>query len=127
MEDTDQKEDFAGYVLFLPYAVGSKSESFRPALAMGHGGNVTLFRKGDNPFANESFLPLHGKYCKLSGELDERKNVLLVESIQEADPPFPPAKTSPSDSSPEPLAPDPQTDEQVHEGEADELNPEDRN
>ena len=81
---TDQENQpsvtFRGYVLFLPYAGGSKSESFRPVLATGHGTNLTLYRKGHNPFENESIRPFHGKFCEVAGDPDQERRLIELES-----------------------------------------------
>ena len=95
---TDQENQpsgtFRGYVLFLPYAGGSKSESFRPVLATSHGANLTLYRKGDNPFENESIRPFHGKFCEVAGAPDRERRLIEVESIEEMEEPFKPAPSS---------------------------------
>ncbi len=86
---------YKGYILFLPYAAGSKSESLRPILAMGAGTNASLHRKGDNPFENKSIQPYHGKYCEVTGTLDRERRLIEVESIEELDEPYKPPPPEP--------------------------------
>ena len=86
-----ETSSYRGYILFLPYAVGSKSESLRPILTMGAGSTASLHQKGDNPFENKSIQPYHGKYCEVTGTLVPERKLIEVESIEELSDPFKPS------------------------------------
>ena len=75
------QKEFFGFVIFLPFAEGSLSDSFRPALVCGHGINHTLLYRGDNPFENETLRPFHKIYCRVLGELVEKRNTINVHDI----------------------------------------------
>jgi hypothetical protein len=97
MSDLESAEQEAyswrGFVLFLPYADGTKSECVRPYLLGGGGERHRLYSSGDNPFENETIRPLHRCYCEVQGQLDEEKNLVQVSRISEIDDPFqPPSK-----------------------------------
>lgn len=79
------KKEFLGFVIFLPFAEGSLSDSFRPALVCGHGTNHTLLYSGDNPFKNETLRPFHKTYCRVLGELDEKRNTINVHEITQVE------------------------------------------
>lgn len=72
-----------GYVLFLPFATGSKSESIRPALVNGHEPTLSLYKEGDNPFENKSLHQYHRKYVETLGDIDLEKRKFLVHEIKE--------------------------------------------
>ena len=79
-----------GYVLFQPFATGSKSESTRPAPVCGHGPTLTMFMEGDNPFENKLLRPFHGKYVEAIGEVNFDKRNFRVHEITELPDPFVP-------------------------------------
>jgi len=91
MDDTHQASDFSGhgYVFFLSFAQGTKSESWQPFAVLQNGQIIRLHMQGDNPFENETLRSLHGRYCEFAGQLDQRKNVLLVSGISRTEDPFP--------------------------------------
>lgn len=78
-------KEFFGFVIFLPFAEGSLSDSFRPALVCGHGINHSLIYDGDNPFENETLRPFHRLYCKILGELDQKRNFIKVHEITQVE------------------------------------------
>jgi hypothetical protein len=80
----EAKEDHPreGYVVFLPWAPGSRSESLQPFLVTGPGSAVRLFCPGDNPFQNESLKACHLHWCSLRGQWDAGKSLLLVSDIR---------------------------------------------
>ena len=90
MSHTPQPDDFTGrgYVVFLPYAQGTQSESWRPYAVLHDGTTVRLHVPDDNPFTNERLKPFHRLCCELSGRLDAKNNVLLVSSIAQTEDPF---------------------------------------
>jgi hypothetical protein len=73
---------FEGYLLFLPFAEGSKSEGLRPFLVNASDGAQMLYRAGDNPFENFFLRPFRGKYCRITGHMGEGA-MLLVDSVKE--------------------------------------------
>lgn len=94
-QDPDGQEEgtpakWQGFVLFLSFVSGSKSEGFRPFLVIGPGESHRLYWPGDNPFENETLRPLQKAYCEVEGEIDEKKNLIHVSRIAEKDDPFTP-------------------------------------
>jgi hypothetical protein len=81
MEDSNN-HIMEGYILFLPFAEGSKSEGLRPFLVNSSQGVKMLYRKEDNPFENTSLRPFHTKYCRVKGNAGQA-GVFLVDSIEE--------------------------------------------
>ena len=81
----------------LPFGTGSKSASLRPALVIGHGTNLTIFKEGDNPFQNNFLCGFHGKYVETTGELDLEKRKFLVKEIIEVQEPVSVAEKKPTD------------------------------
>lgn len=75
------QQTISGYVLFLPYAEGSRSESRQPFLVVDASQSHRLFSPGDHPFKHETLAPFHGVYCDVSGVFDPRRNVFLVAQI----------------------------------------------
>ena len=71
-----------GYILFLPFADGSKSEGVRPFLINSTRGVQLIYHRGDNPFENPFFRPFHGSYCRINGRRGDG-DVFMVEAIQE--------------------------------------------
>jgi len=90
--DTTDPKTLMGYVLFQPFATGSKSESMRPAFVCGHGPTLTMFMDGDNPFENKLLRPFHGKYVEAIGEVNFDKRNFRVHEIRELSDPFVPPK-----------------------------------
>jgi hypothetical protein len=88
--DTTDPKTLMGYVLFQPFATGSKSESIRPAFVCGHGPTLTMFMEGDNPFENNLLRPFHGKYIEATGEVNFDKRNFRVHEIKELPDPFVP-------------------------------------
>jgi hypothetical protein len=86
----EQKDNFrgSGYVLFLPFGEGTKSDSWRPFAVLENGKTVRLHKGGANPFTNAELSPLHGAFCSFTGHLDERKGLLSLSSIEGAADPF---------------------------------------
>ena len=85
---TTDPKTLMGYVLFQPFATGSKSESIRPAFVCGHGPTLTMFMEGDNPFENKLLRPFHGKYVEAKGEVNFDKRNFRVNEIKELPDPF---------------------------------------
>ena len=69
-----------GIVVFLESDTGTKSESLQPYLYLGGGELTRLFKKGDNPFENESIWPFDTMTVSVSGEQD-KNGKLWVETI----------------------------------------------
>lgn len=80
-------EKFEGFVVFVPLNVGSKSEHFGPVLVNGKN-VIELFKKSDNPFVADSFIPFHKLYCKITGVINNDKDRIEVESIEQASDPI---------------------------------------
>ncbi len=70
-----------GFVVFVNFEKGSKSEHYAPVLISSQGKTLYLEKKGDNPFMHESFKPLHLKFCKISGEMSGDGKSLSVDEI----------------------------------------------
>jgi hypothetical protein len=79
---SDQKS-LEGYIVFVIVNQGSKNEHFAPILLMNQGEIIQLYKEGDNPFESESIKSYHLKYCRVSGNLDSKKETLLVSEIEE--------------------------------------------
>lgn len=90
---------YEGYLLFLPWAVGSKSESWQPFLVMAGPEVWKVDLAGDHPFDHDLTRSLHGRWCRVVGVRDGRRRVILATAIsasadpigQLAMPPDPPA------------------------------------
>src|SRR6056297_79216 len=80
MSDT---KTYEGYVLFVLFNKGSKSEHFAPVLLTEQGVTYPLIKQDDNPFMHESLKPFHAKYCQIAGELNNENNQILVSNITE--------------------------------------------
>lgn len=82
--ELDKKKSYTlrGVIVFFDYATGSKSESVRPFLYKNAATKIRLFKKGDNPFKNESLLPFDGKMVEVSGAW-ERGDAFYVTEIKE--------------------------------------------
>jgi hypothetical protein len=89
-QEASDPSSWHGFVLFLPFAGGTKSEGVRPYLLDEGGERHRLHADGDNPFENETIRPLHRCYCEVQGQLDEKKNLIRVSRISEIDDPFQP-------------------------------------
>jgi hypothetical protein len=83
----DKQNQFKGYVVFVLFNKGSKSEHYAPALVMEEGITTELFKEGDNPFACESLKPFHLAYCLVSGYIDNKKNLITVSTIEQIEDP----------------------------------------
>lgn len=70
-----------GIVVFMPVDVGSKSEALAPILYLNRNKKIRLYKKGDNPFENNSFNDYDGKHVETLGEL-VGENKLNVHSIR---------------------------------------------
>lgn len=73
--------ELTGMIQFLPFATGTKSESFRPYLVDEAGNKTLVFKKNDNPFMNNFFTPLEGKTVCVTGEYSN--NAFVVETVTE--------------------------------------------
>ena len=90
-----KKEKFKGYVQFVPYATGTKSESIRPSLFSTSGKPskenylYQLLFVGDSPYQNKSLQPYDGKYVEVTGIINTYNNsemtVLDVKEINDSD------------------------------------------
>lgn len=74
---------YEGYVLFVLFNKGSKSEHFAPVLLTEQGVTYQLIKEGDNPFMHETFKPFHAKYCKVEGEINNKANQITISNISE--------------------------------------------
>jgi len=79
----------SGHVVFVLYANGTKSESWRPFAVLPDGNTIGLHMEGDNPFTNDRLRPFHGCFCKFSGHFAKKKGLLLVSEIEKISDPFP--------------------------------------
>lgn len=70
-----------GIVVFMPVDVGSKSEALAPILYLNRNKKIRLYKKGDNPFENNSFNDYDGKLVEILGELI-LENKFKVHSIR---------------------------------------------
>jgi hypothetical protein len=75
-----------GYVFFMKFAEGSKSESLRPFLVTPTE-TLRLHADGDNPFVNESLGSYHRAFCAVGGVLAENR-LLKVRTITRLNDPF---------------------------------------
>ena len=82
-----------GYVLFLPFAEGTKSASVRPFLVLADGKTYRMFVPGSNPFSNDPLRKLHRTFCEVRGYFDNAKEVVTVTEIKETDDPQKPDGT----------------------------------
>jgi len=81
------EEQFEGFILFVIFNKGSKSEHHAPVLVVENGQTIRLFKEGDNPFMYESIRQFHLSYCRVKGILDKEKNLIAVSDIEQlADP-----------------------------------------
>lgn len=78
-----------GYIIFVNFNKGSKSEHFAPVLVGSQGDIIPLENRKDNPFMHESFKPYHLKYCEVSGKYSDNAQTLIIDKITElSDPVF---------------------------------------
>ena len=84
----DNQLVWKGFVCFLPFASGSKSESLAPYLICDPNSLFRLYSLGDNPFEHETIRPLHRCYCEVRGKLDEKKGLIHVSNIFEVEDPL---------------------------------------
>jgi len=77
-----------GYLLVLPHATASKSESFAPHLVCEDQSVVRLHVKGENPFGASSLNPFHGRFVEITGHWGPRNRSLLVSGSNAKIPPF---------------------------------------
>ena len=70
-----------GIVVFMPVDVGSKSEALAPTLYLNRDKKIRLYKRGDNPFENNSFNDYDGKLVETLGEF-VGENKLKVHSIR---------------------------------------------
>ena len=82
MNSDPENQKWNGYILFLPFAKGSKSESIRPFLVCDRNEVHLLFVSGDNPFENNSLIEYHKYYCDISGKYDSEKKLIFVNKIE---------------------------------------------
>lgn len=87
-EDCPCPDEKVGYVLFLPWAQGTRSASTQPFLVHEPDQALRLFHPGDNPFENGYFKSLHGSWCKLSGTVDSESGVFKVDQAEILPDPF---------------------------------------
>jgi hypothetical protein len=78
----------SGYLLVLPHATGSKSESFAPHLVCEDQSMVRLHVQGENPFGASSLNSFHGRYVDITGHWGPRNRFLLVDGCSAKIPPF---------------------------------------
>ena len=74
---------YKGIIVFMLCDEKSKSECLQPFLYLGEGNFIRVWKKGDNPFENESFQAFDGKEVVLTGVLDEQDDLCVTE-IQES-------------------------------------------
>jgi len=89
MKTTEKKEvDIEGYILFLEYAIGSRSEGVRPYIVQPNLKIIKIYFVGDDEFLNQRLSPYHRKYCKARGEFFEKSQKLRVSSVEEIPDPY---------------------------------------
>ncbi len=87
-EQTNQLEQFEGYVIFVLINVGTKSERYAPLLLSPGGSTMRLHLEGDYSLQSKSLLPYHKTWCKMSGQFDQETKTLNIVAIEEAADPF---------------------------------------
>jgi len=91
MSDDRPLETCEGYLLFLPWAQGSKSESLQPFLVQGPSLIRRVILTGENPFDHEVTQSLHGCWCRLEctaigpGELRAQTAVAVPDPYRSSD------------------------------------------
>jgi hypothetical protein len=83
INEAKEEVELEGYIRFLLYAKGSKSESYRPALEQNGKILYRLYYVGDNDFVNETFKPLKNKKVKIKGTLYPEANLIRVTNVEE--------------------------------------------
>ena len=75
----NEQQTHKGTIIYLPDAVGSKSEAVYPFLYIARGNFFKLLLKGDNPFENTGLLPYDGKQVEIVGAQGRR--TFIVEKV----------------------------------------------
>ena len=75
----NEQQTHKGTIIYLPDAVGSKSEAVYPFLYIARGNFFKLLLKGDNPFENKGLLPYDGKQVEIVGAQGRR--TFIVEKV----------------------------------------------
>jgi hypothetical protein len=89
MNTTENNEvEKEGYVLFLEYATGSRSEGIRPYLIQRDLSVIYVCFNTDNEYLNQTFRPLHRKCCKVRGRYFKESQEMRVSSVQEIHDPY---------------------------------------
>jgi hypothetical protein len=83
INEAKEEVELEGYVKFLLYAKGSKSESYRPALEQDGKILYRLYYVGDNEFVNETFKSLKDKKVKIKGTLYTEADLIRVTNVEE--------------------------------------------
>lgn len=79
MEEDVELIELKGTLVFLPFAVGSKSESIRPFLYITKDDIIKIMKTGDNPFENNALGPFDGHFLSVRGHYGIGKTFLIDE------------------------------------------------
>ena len=75
----DEQQTYKGTIVYLPDAVGSKSEAVYPFIYIARDNFFRVLLKGDNPFENKGLLPYDGKQVEIVGAKGRR--TVIVEKV----------------------------------------------
>ena len=81
MEESAVTVEMKGTIVFLPYAVGSKSESLKPFLYINKDEVIRIMMKGDNPFENNSLISHDGHFVLIKGNYGMGNSFLIEEIV----------------------------------------------
>ncbi len=84
----NNEEEKEGYVLFLEYATGSRSEGIRPYLIQRDLSVIYVCFNDDDEYLNQTFRPFHRKYCKVKGRFFNESQEMRVSFIEESPDPY---------------------------------------
>lgn len=93
----NEQQTHKGTIIYLPDAVGSKSEAVYPFLYVARDNFFKVMLKDDNPFENNGLLPYDGKQVEIVGAQGRRTFIVEKVSLM-ANEPVPPSDVQkPSD------------------------------
>ena len=77
MEESVSTIELKGTVVFLPFAISSKSESLRPFIYVNRNEVIKIMKAGDNPFENGALKSFDGHSILAKGHYGKARTFLI--------------------------------------------------